>query len=42
MSEESPAQSWREQEPSLRAVQEKFSDVSPFIILKIDVQRRGQ
>jgi hypothetical protein len=36
----SPA-AWREQEPSYREVIKKYPDVSPFVILKTDVQRRG-
>jgi hypothetical protein len=32
---------WREQEPSLEEVIKKYPDVSPFVILKTDVQRRG-
>jgi hypothetical protein len=32
---------WRDLEPSLEEVKAKYSDVSPFIILKIDAQRRG-
>ncbi|AEF80670.1 radical SAM protein [Leadbettera azotonutricia] len=41
MSGENISPPWREQELSLQAVKEKYSDLSPFIILKIDVQRRG-
>jgi hypothetical protein len=33
--------SWRGLEPSLREVTQKYPDVSPFAILKIDIQRRG-
>lgn len=33
--------SWREKELSLREVIKKYSDISPFIIIKTDVQRRG-
>jgi hypothetical protein len=32
---------WRELEPSLSEVIEKYPGVSPFVILKIDLQRRG-
>ncbi|HWQ78451.1 MAG TPA: radical SAM protein [Anaerovoracaceae bacterium] len=32
---------WREQELSLQEVIDKYPDVSPFVILKTDVQRRG-
>lgn len=34
-------ESWRKEEPSLEEVIEKHPDISPFIILKTDVQRRG-
>jgi hypothetical protein len=33
--------SWRETELGLREVVAKYPDVSPFVILKIDLQRRG-
>ncbi|MGX8709009.1 MAG: radical SAM protein [bacterium] len=33
--------SWREDELSLQEVIKKYPDVSPFVILKTDVQRRG-
>jgi hypothetical protein len=32
---------WREREPSLSDVIEKYREVSPFVIIKTDVQRRG-
>lgn len=33
--------SWRETEPSLKEVISNHKDVSPFVIIKIDAQRRG-
>lgn len=39
MSEEK--KNWREEELSLREVIQKYPTVSPFVIIKIDVQRRG-
>jgi hypothetical protein len=33
--------SWREKELSLRQVIEKYPEVSPFVVIKTDVQRRG-
>jgi hypothetical protein len=32
---------WREKEPCLSDIIEKYPDISPFVIIKADVQRRG-